>query len=1514
MATLFNTKISATYPGLIKTTDNAAITATLKQLTDGSGNATGLYLNNAGDFKVTSILEWGSLKDTGTGVTITQWVTSADGIANFNNNTSVPTSAAVKTYVDAVVTASDLDFLGDSNVGTPAVDLDSQNFSILGTTNEIETSGNAQTLTIGLPNSVTISGTFTGTTFAGDLNGTINTATTATTQSAGDNSTKVATTEYVDSLDAASDLDFSGDSGTGDVTLNTQVLAITGTTNQIVTAAANQGLSLSLPATVHRDLQGNVTGNVDGDLTGNVTATSVLADGVSATTQASSDTSTKVATTAFVKGLNNASDLDFTTDSGSGAVVLNSETFSVLGTTNQIESSGSGQAITLSLPATIHRNLLGNVTGDLTGNSDTATAWATPRDLSLTGQATATLSGVNGTLNVSAAITLDNNSVTAKVLTGLPSPSAASVLATDTIVQGIGKLQSQINGLAGGLRFMGSWDVPANDPVIISGGGEADSGTTTSTTANKLVDNTAGQNFLTTVSVGDQVVNQVDGSVALVTNVDSDTTLSLSADIMLSGEAYTIDKTPFITQGHYYVVSVGGARTINGVTNWAVGDWIIAGANNEWTKLDHTQIDGTGTGDANDGNIPRFTANQIIADSIMRETGGNLITVTGTLSTTGNLNATGDLAINTNKFTAQASTGNVAFTGDLAINTNKFTVNATSGNTLAAGTITSPTFLGDLNGTINTLTTAVTQSANNNSTKVATTAYVDTSAGLYLPLAGGTMTGVTQFNDHTNYGDQVAAKFGASQDLQIYHDGSNSYIEDTGTGLLKILTNGLEIKNPANNGFMAFFGATGAAELYFNTAKKFETTSTGISVLGTSSTFAGSITGLTSSFVSTVAGTTVVSSEGAYAGGGSVKLFEAKRNGGAVKSDWDYHDSSPIRMSIGTSTSHSFAIKTADTPRLTINSGGNVGIGVEPVASSGNIRLDVGTVGCGMTSRQNFETVITANADYGTATTTGKPATRIYLTNGGQFQFETAPANTAGQPLTFTNQLTIANTGSTFAGSTLLNGLASDGYRIYKIKLQAPYTGGWGSITPGTVIGGLQQTNVRTDGGASNIAAAVDFVLQNNTYGTGETSISFKCGGVNGVDSAERMRIESSGKVGIGVDASDYWTNANNLVVGGLGAVSGITIATDGNLTGSLIFADGTGGGDNTRGGLQYNHSTDNMLFRVNNAEQMRLANSLLTFPSTGVSEIRGDIGSNKFAIGNMGDASSQMMVSSRGFITFNTSNTGSAKDATERMRIDSSGNVAIGTDTPDQTGYGYKTLTIMGGTNAGDSGTIELLAPSVDADDQNYGILSFGAGGTRTAMISANRKAANNAANLRFWTAAGGAGIQERMRITKEGQVFIRRTVDYDSSNLYCLQVGDASLDNHTPIVCTVATTAARNQIVFSNFSSNNVGQISTAGSATSYNTSSDYRLKEDLKDFAGLDMVSKIPVYDFKWKTDESRSYGVMAHELEEVLPQAVNGEKDAEEMQSVDYSKIVPLLVKSIQELTAKVEMLEKNCNCK
>jgi len=358
MASLFNTRISDTYSGLIKTIDNAAITASLKEITDGNGTGTGLFVNNAGDFKVTAILEFGSLKDTGENITITKFVDEADGIANNDNDTTIPTTAAIIDYVAAQITIEDLDFTGDS--GSGQIDLDSQIFAINGTANEITTVASGQSITFSLNSAGVV----------------LPNNSTATTQTAGDNSTKIATTSYVDTLDAASDLDFSGDSGTGDVNLNTQVLAITGTANQIESTASGQGLSLQFPS-----------------------AGVTLPNGSVATTQASSDDSTKVATTAYVKGLNNASDLDFTTDSGSGAVVLNSQTLSVLGTTNEIETSGSGQAVTIGLPSTINvnvtgnltGNVTGNVTGDLTGNADTATKWQTARDLSLTGQATGTI-------------------------------------------------------------------------------------------------------------------------------------------------------------------------------------------------------------------------------------------------------------------------------------------------------------------------------------------------------------------------------------------------------------------------------------------------------------------------------------------------------------------------------------------------------------------------------------------------------------------------------------------------------------------------------------------------------------------------------------------------------------------------------------------------------------------------------------------------------------------------------------------------------------------------------------------------------------------------------------------------------------------------------------------------------------------------------------------------------------------------------------------------------------------
>ena len=81
-------------------------------------------------------------------------VTESEGLASSDNDTSIPTTAAVKDYVDTNVTAQDLDFAGDS--GTGAVDLDSQSLTIAGTANEVDTTASGQTITIGLPATVNI--------------------------------------------------------------------------------------------------------------------------------------------------------------------------------------------------------------------------------------------------------------------------------------------------------------------------------------------------------------------------------------------------------------------------------------------------------------------------------------------------------------------------------------------------------------------------------------------------------------------------------------------------------------------------------------------------------------------------------------------------------------------------------------------------------------------------------------------------------------------------------------------------------------------------------------------------------------------------------------------------------------------------------------------------------------------------------------------------------------------------------------------------------------------------------------------------------------------------------------------------------------------------------------------------------------------------------------------------------------------------------------------------------------
>jgi hypothetical protein len=174
------------------------------------------------------------------------------------------------------------------------------------------------------------------------------------------------------------------------------------------------------------------------------------------------------------------------------------------------------------------------------------------------------------------------------------------------------------------------------------------------------------------------------------------------------------------------------------------------------------------------------------------------------------------------------------------------------------------------------------------------------------------------------------------------------------------------------------------------------------------------------------------------------------------------------------------------------------------------------------------------------------------------------------------------------------------------------------------------------------------------------------------------------------------------------------------------------------------------------------------------------------------------------------------------------------------------------------------------------------------------------------------GTNDTERMRITSGGDLYAYASAYFTSTGAApSSTVSGVAIQNPRLIGPTLFSSGnVSDERSFVQFINANgvVGQITTSGTSTSYVTTSDYRLKRDLKDYNGLNLVSAIKTYDYEWKSDSTRSYGVLAHELQGIIPQAVYGEKDAEEMQGVDYSKLVPVLVKAIQELSAKVDRLE------
>ena len=235
------------------------------------------------------------------------------------------------------------------------------------------------------------------------------------------------------------------------------------------------------------------------------------------------------------------------------------------------------------------------------------------------------------------------------------------------------------------------------------------------------------------------------------------------------------------------------------------------------------------------------------------------------------------------------------------------------------------------------------------------------------------------------------------------------------------------------------------------------------------------------------------------------------------------------------------------------------------------------------------------------------------------------------------------------------------------------------------------------------------------------------------------------------------------------------------------------------------------------------------------------------------------------------------------RLTITSGGNVGIGTSSPTSiSGYGILSLN-------GSNGSI--FNGMYNGTSSSY----FGTDNQSTFIYE-----------LRSAFLGFGTNNTERMRISSGGTVFIGGTLGLG---------GRVVIFNDSNTGINIMDSSSNGQLMkFNNSGAVQIGSITTNGSSTSFNTTSDYRLKQDLKDYNALSIIQSIKTYDYEWKKDNTRMHGVLAHELAEVLPYAVINEKDGVKedgtiiLQGVDYSKLVPILVKAIQELEARIKQLE------
>jgi len=387
----------------------------------------------------------------------------------------------------------------------------------------------------------------------------------------------------------------------------------------------------------------------------------------------------------------------------------------------------------------------------------------------------------------------------------------------------------------------------------------------------------------------------------------------------------------------------------------------------------------------------------------------------------------------------------------------------------------------------------------------------------------------TQINlnpNQVNFGDNKKAIFGAGSDLEIYHDGSNSYIKDVGTGSLRLRGTDLRLESSTlvHNFIVCTEG--GGVTVYHNDSAKVSTTSSGINVTGTV-TNDGLRVDNTDSIRPTFNNSLITISGG-----------NATNSGANYTAFGGTHATLP--------NIHRWRVGGSEAAR--INALGNFGLGTsspgQKLHVEGNVRLaDAASIQFG-------------SSFYQTITGTAGSNDLLYRTYANHiFKTTTGPSdNTDG-----TERMRVNSTGIDVTGTTVTDALT--------VESTLP------TIT-------LSETDDSTYSTIAQSFGYLQISADAGNTGSGD-GIVFK------VDNSEAARITSDGKLGLGTSSPSSYLFGDLAVTNGTSA--GITLASTTSSIGTLAFADGTSGNSAYRGFVQYSHAADSLSLGTSGATALTI-------------------------------------------------------------------------------------------------------------------------------------------------------------------------------------------------------------------------------------------------------------------------------------------------------------------------------------